>query len=387
MLRSSMRARSRTTLLLICAAGILAGIWTLLPASPLSCEILGSRRSSIDEPGRYCLASDVALPGGVEIRASEVDVDLQGHCIVGTGDRKSTVSGIVVAAGLRNVSIRNGCVRGFMQGITAAAAEGVPNSSGITVDRMDLRANWFRGIRLVADDTRITRNLIQEIGGSELYSDAFAMGIEVEGDRCLIESNVVRNVYPTGSGEGIGISLSRLKFHACTVRDNTILNDRLPVTGRTFGIWAPNRSLVTGNVISTMTYGIGAALNSRKNIVIDESCSGKNYAKSSMQENQFVSTGRSSPCTDDLETALALRDLADRHTLFRLGQIYDMLESRVEALAYYRLAGRLGSFEGERVAKKFVALGFVTPEEVAAADVREREILAGADRNASGEKK
>ena len=62
----------------------------------------GIRRPTvIDRPGSYALEKDILLPGtgaAIEIRASDVSLDLAGHRILGPGGRRSTGVAVIGAS-------------------------------------------------------------------------------------------------------------------------------------------------------------------------------------------------------------------------------------------------------------------------------------------------
>ena len=93
---------------------------------------------SITQPGSYVLTSDlIGSPGnGIEIFVDGVTLDLNGFAVDGAG---SVGSGILMSFPLRDVTVRNGTVRGWgANGVDLDT--GLPGASGFTVEDVTVQS-------------------------------------------------------------------------------------------------------------------------------------------------------------------------------------------------------------------------------------------------------
>ena len=384
MVNRSSRSRTASALRFsLVTAGLLGG-WLLVKAQWLAgpprqvqvvrdlagrCTLLPADVSAIDEPGDYCFGEDLTRPRGIEILSDGVTLDLRGHCLHGSGDPADDEAGIQIPYPQRNVTIRNGCVTGFMYGVLGNDGTGAPPSSAkITVTSMRLVRNWFRGVMVAGDYVTVTNSIVADIGGTTMFEDAYAIGIEVRGNHCEIARNTVTDVYPTGSGEGVGISVTNDDVTSCLVAGNVVRNERLPSWGRTFGLWVRGLSTVRHNVMVNHTFSIAAShpKTLSGNLSVGEACLGHRGSLSSAGTDTVYLAG-DLECSEDLDVALAGVVKGNRNSLFRVAAIYHTNSDFSNAVVYYSGAASLGSEEAQRQIDLFVELGLVTPDEVAAA--------------------
>lgn len=338
----------KTTVLILCAflAGVAA---TLVTKTPADQDVMTCHRvegNAIDVPGSYCLSAD--RRAGIAIKASDVSLDLRGYCIMSPEGKSSTDSGIELAPGASRVSITGGCIQGFFYGIRAEDA----TASDIRVTGVSFSGQTFRGVSFRPQKVVVKKNIFRNIGGTTVYPDAYAMAVEIHGQNCSVNDNQISNIYPTGVGEGVGISISDHDNNSCTVVRNLIRNDSYPKAGRTFGIWSSNRSVTVDNVVINMTYGI-APNYTKGNYIIDEACDGLNFA-ATPDDDYDATTTRVAECQDRLETALQRFRPDNPQSAFRVGQIYEMQTDYVNAMAYYGVAAALGNKEAQRLIDVYI---------------------------------
>jgi Right handed beta helix region len=189
-----------------------------LSAAPLS-EALALPRlfvacGVITAPGTYIALANINATGDCLVVQSDfVTIDLGGYVITGNG----TGSGIVEsqAVGRRGITVRNGFVTNFQNGIALS------NSSGVRVENMNVTGNLSQGINLGGMSTAL-RNTVAFNGGT---------GIAL-GQRGLAEgNNVSENI-----GSGISVDLGG------NVTGNTVGRNQAS------GILASEGALVSGNV-------------------------------------------------------------------------------------------------------------------------------------------
>jgi hypothetical protein len=193
-----------------------------------------------------------------------------------------------------------------------------------------------------------------------LYSDAYAMAVEVHAPRSRIVSNIVRDVYPTDSGEGVGILLGA-ESTGSAVLDNVIVNSRQPAAGRTFGIWAAGQEVeVANNIIVATSYGI-AGTKGTGNTLIDVPC----IDDVDDPGARHVRTGKPLTCPDDYAVAGTNTDPHDRNAMFRLAQIHHRAGIAMLTAAYFRLAAQAGSSEAQEEAERLHHFGYLSAGELA----------------------
>lgn len=371
-----------------------AAAWAAMPASAgladvdrivgqrhevaAGCQPVTAEMSAIVKPGRYCLDGDQTRPAGLRILSDDVTLDLAGHCLRGAADPGSVEAGIRLPYSRRRVAIRNGCVTGFMYAVLGDdPAGGGPPSEGIVVSGMRLSNNWFRGVMIAGNRVEVSRTVVTDIGGTTVHEDAYAIGIEVRGDHCEIVNNRVADVYPTGSGEGVGISVTNDDVTECLVAGNVLENSTQPVWGRTFGIWAKGRARVRDNVAINHTFNIAVWDPARVsgNVSVQEACLGYSGSLArSRTDTVFLPPGPEVECSQSLEVALRRVEKGHRDSLFGVAAIYHTNADYRNAVVYYHAAAVLGSAEARRQIDRFLELGLVTRDDVEVAVTRARQL-------------
>ena len=183
----NLRARSALAALLVSPAMALAA-----PQNISACQ-------TISLPGSYTLNKNLIATGDcIVIAASFVTLDLNGFVITGSGAGtgiQETPS--VPFPGFRGVVVRNGAVTSFGNGVY------FPNSTGVTVERVNATLNTNNGIEL-GQRAVVTASRADENGGIGMLVDNGASltgntvgrnhgsGI-VAGEGAIIVTNEARN--------------------------------------------------------------------------------------------------------------------------------------------------------------------------------------------------
>lgn len=231
---------------------------------------------TISSPGTYHITADYTcgpLEDGIVVNPGVhyVTIFLYSR-LVGAGGAASQNAGIRLRgnADVKIISM-GGSIRGFQYGICGEVAGGVPVNipqiHGISV----LDAT-FRGIRLDAEEPIVQGCDVRNVGGCNVFPNAYCMGIEVQGylkpeGKPSILRNTVRNIQGVGTGESVGISISD-KGVGGVLAHNTIINPAM-LPG-SFGVWIGGDSdvLAFGNGLDT--WGNGIAVSSPPSAYIDE---------------------------------------------------------------------------------------------------------------------
>jgi hypothetical protein len=311
----------------------------------------------IISPGEYYLLDDIA--GTVEIRSSEVVLDLRNHSIAGATDSGVTTTGIIIKPGCTNIVVQGGNIQGHHYGLRA------DNVEGLNVERMRFCCQTFRGVRSDGKNVSVRDCRFDDIGGTTLYSDAYAMAIEINAPFSVIKDNIIRNVIPMDSGEGVGILLG----YSCAesvVTDNLISFKEPPKSGRTFGVWSSSENVsICDNIIIRSSYGV-EGWGAENNLYIDIPC--PSYLCRS-GANNIAYTGAEAPCPDDYRVASANLSLSDRNSLYRMAQVHHLAQAPLLSYGYFLLAAEAGSTEARDEAERHIQSGRLTLEQVADAQV------------------
>ncbi len=220
-----------------------------------------SGRVTITQPGTYVLTRDIVLPAGqngagIEIAASNVTIDLNGHTIISAGGAATRAIG-VHALDRSGIEIKNGVISQCLYGVRLESSSplGLTNG-GHTIEDLTVTACTFRGLLVDGHDNTITGNTIWRVSGTTVYPNAYCFGIEVHGPHATITNNLISEVYSRG-GEAVGISLSHNGVGS-VVTGNTIANSHLS-DFRSFGIWSGGGSSIDAeaNTISRYHYALG----------------------------------------------------------------------------------------------------------------------------------
>lgn len=250
---------------------VITNIQATTPCTPIS-----ALPYIIESPGSYCLTDNLVNntdQNAITIAASGVVLDLKQFTISSYNSRSDNASFGIFSLNCRDITIKNGFIKGFMYGIylsdkLGSDADPGSVSGGHVIDNMTIKDNFFRGIRLEGAYNIIKNSTITGVSGTTVFSNAFAIGIESIGPGAIIENNTITEIYGTGTGESVALSFSN-NSSGSSASGNIINNKKSAVqnpaqlnTGEKFGIWIGGNLIFQTNVyirnnkISNMTYGV-----------------------------------------------------------------------------------------------------------------------------------
>ncbi|RUR20245.1 hypothetical protein ELY21_01630 [Legionella sp. km535] len=232
----------------------------------------------ISKPGHYCLVKNFYYSGethAITINSSHVTLDLNQHKIKLISRNPSNEIYGIYSLNSHDLIIKNGTVSGFMYGVYLADSKGsytsINSISGnYLIEHLVLTNNLFRGIRVEGANHLVINNTIIHTGGSTVYENAFAMGIEIIGPKARIEHNRIMDTHATGTGESIAISFSN-NCKQSVALGNLIFNHygffeqrarHRGNSGHSFGIWVggnpeyPSDVVIQNNRIKNYFYGV-----------------------------------------------------------------------------------------------------------------------------------
>jgi hypothetical protein len=224
-------------------------------AETLNCTPITSVPVEITTQGIYCFTQHVgtSISTGIAILISvnNVILDLNGYKLQGTNAGTGTLAVGILTADHRNVTIRNGTVRGFAAGIFLSGR-------GHVIEDVRLDFNTQGAINVSGVGNVIRNNVIVATGGSTTSPNNSPNGILVSGSLHRVLNNEVLDTFPTGTGFATSISIG--SGQGVVVEANRIGNSSLPPAGaQTRGIQVgveASNALLVNNRFTLLTFPI-----------------------------------------------------------------------------------------------------------------------------------
>ncbi|MCK6484594.1 MAG: right-handed parallel beta-helix repeat-containing protein [Phycisphaerae bacterium] len=252
----------------------------------------GSSLFQITQPGSYYLTANVqgtAGKSGIEIASGNVTLDLMGFHVIGAAQ---TFDGVRVTAGVRDVVVRNGTVRGW-------GSDGIDlsNCVGVIVCDVIVEENGARGIR-AANQARVSGCIARSNGNIGIVVNEGGIVIDCEAadngshsisallqtiiERCFAFRNtgdgihaanrcVIRHNLCDGNGSGAGVGAGiHVTANLCRIERNHVTgNDRgidvdagnNLIIGNSAGGNAANYDIAAGNASGPIVTGANIATN------------------------------------------------------------------------------------------------------------------------------
>jgi hypothetical protein len=224
------------------------------------CTAITSIPTTISAKGVYCLTTDLAtnILGGfaVTIASDDVVLDLGGYTLGGLPAGPSSNAFGIYALDRKNITIRNGTIRGFSKGIDLDDS-GSGASSGHLVELVRVETSNSGGIMVIGNGSVIRYNQVLNCNGRlGLVNIA---GIFAAGTGVLVLDNLIENFTVAGPADSFGIRIFT-NGNGVVVEGNTISNPSLPATKNkgSFGVLVDGGTdvLVVNNRITVMNFGV-----------------------------------------------------------------------------------------------------------------------------------
>jgi hypothetical protein len=205
---------ARVAAWVLSAVGVLAG-GTLARADETTfCDrFIDVVPATITRPGHYCLRrshyTSQQTGALIIIRSNDVWLDLNNFVLDNTAAGPGVAGEGIYSAGHRNITIRNGSLRGFAFGIDL---ETIGTGSNYTVEDMRLENNTTAAIFMpqylgTGGGHVVRRNVIRDTGGSTDPAAGPAWGLVLGGGGHVSDNEIINVFGATGGGQGIGIEL------------------------------------------------------------------------------------------------------------------------------------------------------------------------------------
>jgi hypothetical protein len=244
-------------------------------AGTADCTHITSLPYTIERQGVYCLTANLETsmtPGNaITINTHNVVLDLNGHKLSGHKAGTDTQAYGIYGLQRKNITIKNGTVRGFMCGIWLDDDPPHTTSEGHIIENIRADANTYAGIKVVGCKNTIRNSKVISTGGSTYGSVNSARGILVSGPGNKIINNDIFDTKEQTSGHTFGVLVSGA--YGSLVEGNRIENSALG-KGMSYGIYiiTSDDVLVKNNRISKMNFGVyysGSTVKYGDNIIID----------------------------------------------------------------------------------------------------------------------
>jgi hypothetical protein len=238
-----------------------------------SCTAITSVPTTINKPGVYCVTKDLSTAdttgSAILITSGSVVLDLGDHVLSGLQAGTATFTYGIFAEDVKNITIRNGTVRGFFGGIFLNEVT-AGSSGGHLIENIHAETNRLYGIYAVGDGSIVRRNQTLHTGGSTVKgaTDTIAITIGGTGSR-VIDNDVVDTTAKAvatgilviiGSGSGAIVEGNRITNTgaastssigiAVSIPDTLVLNKR--IIGTTNGI----DFVFSGKYANNVTIGV-----------------------------------------------------------------------------------------------------------------------------------
>jgi parallel beta-helix repeat protein len=244
------------TLALLFLASLIGGAMPAA-AETVNCTAITTLPAAIWSPGIYCLTGDLntSMTSGaaIYINASSVTLDLNGHKLGGLGAGPTTQAVGIYATDRKNITIRNGSIRGFYFGIYVSDNG---HSSGNLVEQIRADGNTHTALFVVGTGSIVRNNQVVNTGGSTA-NPAHPFGVQAAGAGIRVLENDIIDTSGTGSNTGsFGVDVDFAS--GGVVRGNRISNTTRDPSGTSYGIFVNGSAnvFVVDNVIENTTDGV-----------------------------------------------------------------------------------------------------------------------------------
>jgi hypothetical protein len=214
---------------------------------------------TISAQGNYCLIQNLstAITSGnaITVNSDFVNIDVKGFKIGGGGAGPGTRANGVYALNHKNITIKNGNIRGFFRAVFLEDNSGSFNvSQGHLVQGVRADENTYTGIEVQGRGNVVRSNQVVTTTGTTFFgANADAYGIHTLGSGVRILNNDVTDTVPQGSGAGLAIAVDHAE--GTVIEKNRVGNS---VAGNTYGVAVVSGDDVTvaSNRIAIMQFGV-----------------------------------------------------------------------------------------------------------------------------------
>ena len=183
------------------------------PPPTALCQAIVSLPFTIRTQGRYCLVRNLstaqATGAAITVASDFVVLDMKGFKIGGGAAGAGTQAVGIYALNRRNVTIRNGNVRGFLKGVFLEDTSSTfTTSQGHLIENVRADQNTFAGIHVQGRGDIVRNNQVVATTGTTLFgANSAVYGIASDGAGARVINNDVTDTIGMGAGDGVAIAL------------------------------------------------------------------------------------------------------------------------------------------------------------------------------------
>ena len=220
---------------------------------------------TITAPGHYCLGRNLAtsITGGdaIKIDADFVWLDLNNFTLDGSSaGTAADTTGVVAVGDHRNITVRNGVVKGFLNGINLNG-----NGSNYTVENIWADANYVNGIaaRGLGGGHVVRNNVVTNTGGTTLPEFTggdpnAAIGISVTGNSSILNNQVTHTFNHNLNGIALAFELDFEGDGQIAVNNRVVGSDNV---GFVCGDGPTSHVFLRDNIVADAPQPYGSACN------------------------------------------------------------------------------------------------------------------------------
>jgi len=250
--------------LLISTGLLMASVCTLpARAETIDCTAITSLPYVIATQGVYCLTGNLSTSmtsgNAITINTNNVTLDLNGYKLGGLGAGDGTQTNGIYANQKKNITIKNGIVRGFYRATYLLDDFPYTNSSGHVITGILADQNTHVGIQIDGLGNTVSHNTVVDTGGSTV-SD-IALGITVRGSGAKVVNNTIATTTAQNTAYADGISLTNSDYSL--IQNNTI-TDTITDTGQSAAIYMASSTgvFLRNNNLAVADFGLTFSLSS-----------------------------------------------------------------------------------------------------------------------------
>jgi len=250
-------ARGRFVAALVLALGL--GVRSA-SAETTICTVISSLPYTISTQGSYCLdrnlATTITTGAAITINIDFVVLDLNGFKVGGGSAGPGTQASGVFSQNHKNITVKNGNIRGFLRGVYLTDTSGTFTSSqGHLVEDIRADQNTFAGIVVEGRGNVVRNNQVVDTTGTTVFGpNSDTVGLQVNGPGSRVINNDATETVAVGSGNAIGIQVS--SADGAVVENNRIGNSTLVATSTAISIFSGDDVLAVGNRMATTGSGL-----------------------------------------------------------------------------------------------------------------------------------
>jgi parallel beta-helix repeat protein len=195
------------------------------------------------------------MPSGnaITINVNNVVIDLNGRKLGGGAAGPGTEAYGIFAFQRKNITIKNGTIRGFKIGVYLDDASPHTTSQGHIIEDIRADMNTYMGIVTLGRGNIIRNNQVVDTGGST--GTTYAYGIATYGPGSRVLNNDVYETKEQSTGYAYGIYI--YDGDGSVVLNNRVGNQAFGAgTSMGIDIGYSDNAIVKSNTISKMEYGI-----------------------------------------------------------------------------------------------------------------------------------